>query len=360
MQIPDKRNPVRYFLIYGRIMIKLENVSKSFSVKKENVEAVKDVNLEIADGEIFGIIGFSGAGKSTLVRCINLLERPDKGNVYIDGTNLLSLKEGQLRKYRKKIGMIFQQFNLLMQSNVIDNITYPLEISGLSKMKAREKARELLKIVELSDKENAYPVQLSGGQKQRVAIARALATDPKVLLCDEATSALDPLTTNSILKLIKDINKKMGVTVIVITHEMKVVEQICDRVAVMNHGVIEEVGDVRQIFTNPKSKTAKKLVITGEKTNEAPISTDYIRIVFDGQSSYTPVLAELILETKEKLNIIGANTEDIGGSAYGQLLIERPENENAAKIIKTYLENHNITFEEHFIQENLNQEEVAV
>lgn len=341
-------------------MIKLENVSKTFSVKNENVEAVKNVNLEIADGEIFGIIGFSGAGKSTLVRCINLLEKPTEGNVYFDDINLLNLKESQLRQYRKKIGMIFQQFNLLMQSNVIDNITYPLEISGISKKKAKEKARELLKIVELSDKEKAFPSQLSGGQKQRVAIARALATDPKVLLCDEATSALDPITTASILKLIKEINKKLGVTVVVITHEMKVVEQICDRVAVMNHEVVEEVGDVKQIFTNPKSKTAKKLVITGEKTNEAPISTDYIRIVFDGQSSYTPVLAELILETKEKLNIIGANTEDIGGNAYGQLLIERPENETVTTIIKSYLSRHNISFEEHFVYETSNDEEKAV
>ena len=240
-------------------MIRLENVSKEFESKGEKVLAVRHVNLEIKKGEIYGIIGFSGAGKSTLVRCINLLEVPTEGNVFLDNVDLMNVSQRQLRKYRQKIGMIFQQFNLLEQKNVLDNICYPLLISGVSKKRARERAMELLKLVEITDKEKSYPAQLSGGQKQRVAIARALATNPEVLLCDEATSALDPITTRSILELLKEINQKFGVTIVVITHEMQVVEQICDRVAVMSQGVIEEEGSVRDVFLNPKSATAKRL-----------------------------------------------------------------------------------------------------
>ncbi len=326
-------------------MIKLENVTKTFKVKGNKVTAVNDVSLTIEKGEIFGIIGFSGAGKSTLVRCMNLLEVPTSGSVFFDGHDLIKAKSKELRGYRRKIGMIFQQFNLLEQRNVLANVCYPLELEGVSKKEARAKAGELLKLVDLEDKEKSYPSQLSGGQKQRVAIARALATNPEVLLCDEATSALDPITTKGVLSLIKRINKELGVTIVVITHEMKVVEQICDRVAIMNQGVVEEVGSVREIFLNPQTETSRKLVLTGEDKNDLTNGKNSIRIVFDGLSSYEPVLANLILETKVKLNILGANTEDIGGTAYGQMLIERPD-EKSVEIIKKYLDGIGVKFEE--------------
>ena len=326
-------------------MIKLENVTKTFTVKGKTVTAVDNVSLDIEKGEIFGIIGFSGAGKSTLVRCMNLLEVPTSGSVYFDGNDLVKAGSRELRNYRRKIGMIFQQFNLLEQRSVLANVCYPLELEGVKKKEAKAKARELLKIVDLSEKENAYPSQLSGGQKQRVAIARALATSPEVLLCDEATSALDPITTSEVLKLIKKINKELGVTIVVITHEMKVVEQICDRVAIMNKGVVEEVGAVRDIFFNPRSETSRKLVLSGGDKNDISSDKRSIRIVFDGLSSYEPVLANLILKTQVKLNILGANTEDIGGVAYGQLLIERPD-EESVKTIKNYLDENNIKYEE--------------
>lgn len=326
-------------------MIKLENVTKTFKVKGNTVTAVDNVSLNIEKGEIFGIIGFSGAGKSTLVRCMNLLEVPTSGSVFFDDHDLVNATSKELRGYRKKIGMIFQQFNLLEQRTVLANVCYPLELEGVKKKEAKERARELLKLVDLAEKENAYPSQLSGGQKQRVAIARALATSPEVLLCDEATSALDPLTTKGVLTLIQKINKELGVTIVVITHEMKVVEQICDRVAIMNKGVVEEVGKVRDIFLNPQSETSRKLVFTGENRNDIKADKKSIRIVFDGISSTEPILANLILETQVKLNILGANTEDIGGSAYGQLLIERPD-ERSVEIIKKYLDKLGIKYEE--------------
>lgn len=241
-------------------MIRFEHVSKRFDTKGMKVQAITDVNLEIHKGEILGIIGFSGAGKSTLVRCINLLERPEEGAVFFKDVNLMKISKEELRRQRQKMGMIFQQFNLFQQRNVIDNICYPLEIAGVSKQDRIKRARELLELVDLTEKEKSYPAQLSGGQKQRVAIARALATNPEVLLCDEATSALDPITTRSILELLKKINESYGVTIVVITHELKVAEQICDRVAVMNQGEIAELGTVKEIFSNPKSETARKLI----------------------------------------------------------------------------------------------------
>lgn len=241
-------------------MYTLENLSKEFVEKDNTVEAVKNVNLTIEKGEIFGIIGFSGAGKSTLVRCLNLLEVPSSGKVIFKGKNLLEMNQAELRKCRQRIGMIFQSFNLLAQRNVVDNVCFPLEIAGVKPKDAREKALELLDMVGIKDKAKSYPSQLSGGQKQRVAIARALATDPDVLLCDEATSALDPITTASILELLKTINQKLGVTIIIITHEMKVVQKICNKVAVMSEGVIVEQGDVKEIFVNPKSDFVKELV----------------------------------------------------------------------------------------------------
>lgn len=242
-------------------MIRFENVTKSFNQDEKKINAINNISMEINEGEIFGIIGFSGAGKSTLLRCINLLERPDEGSIFLNGRDLTKLRERELRKERKNIGMIFQQFNLLSQRNVLQNVCYPLEISGVKKREAVERARELLRMVGLEDKENSYPVQLSGGQKQRVAIARALATKPKVLLCDEPTSALDPNTTNDILNLLSDINKKLNVTIVIITHEMKVIEKICDRVAILNEGNLEEIGEVKNIFEGPKSKTGKRLIL---------------------------------------------------------------------------------------------------
>lgn len=248
-------------------MIRLEHITKTFQTKETNLHAVNDVSLTIDQGNIYGIIGFSGAGKSTLVRCINLLEVPSKGKVWIRNTNLLELSEEELRKERQKMGMIFQHFNLLAQRTVLDNVTFPLEITGKKKAQAREKARELLKLVGLEDKESSYPAQLSGGQKQRVAIARALATDPDILLCDEATSALDPITTSNILALLKEINEKLGLTIVIITHQMEVVKQICHKVAIMEEGKVVEEGLVSQVFTTPKSEVAKKLLLTegGEK-----------------------------------------------------------------------------------------------
>ena len=243
-------------------MIRLEHVSKTFATKNGDVHAVRDVTLQIAEGEIFGIIGFSGAGKSTLVRCINLLERPQSGKVIVDGKDLLALDAAQLRETRKKIGMIFQHFNLMRSRTVAQNVAFPLHKSGLSKAQIKEKVSSLLALVGLSDKADVYPSQLSGGQKQRVAIARALANDPKVLLCDEATSALDPQTTRSILQLIRDINRKLNLTVVLITHEMAVVKEICDRVAVMEHGRVVEQGEVFNVFADPRQEITRSFIHT--------------------------------------------------------------------------------------------------
>lgn len=328
------------------MMIRLENLTKVFHTKENKFAAVKDVSLEIKDGEIFGIIGFSGAGKSTLVRCINLLERPTEGAVYFGDTDLMSLNAAKLRSYRQKIGMIFQQFNLLSQRTVFGNIMYPLEVAKVDRKKAKARVSELLELVGLADKANSYPSQLSGGQKQRVAIARALATSPEVLLCDEATSALDPITTKSILDLLKDINQKLGVTIVIITHEMKVVEQVCDRVAIMSAGRVEEIGSVKEVFVHPKSEIGKKLILPGENTEIKKPGRDYIRIVFNGQSSFEPVIADLVLETGVRLNILGANTADIGGNAYGQMFIEKPQDKEVLDNIKSFLSKKDMVFEE--------------
>lgn len=242
-------------------MIKIDNVSKKFKTLNGEVSALKNVNLTIENGDIFGIIGLSGAGKSTLVRCINLLEKPTEGNVFLDNDKLNELTPKQLREQRRQIGMIFQQFNLLNQRTALKNVCYPLEIAGVSKKEAQAKAEKLLSLVGMNDKKNSYPAQLSGGQKQRVAIARALATDPQVLLCDEATSALDPDTTNSILELLKNINEKMGVTIVIITHEMSIVEKICSKMAILDNGEIVESGTVSEIFLSPKSQIGRKLIM---------------------------------------------------------------------------------------------------
>lgn len=243
-------------------MIEIKHLTKTFASAGHPVEALKDVSLSIEDGDIFGIIGMSGAGKSTLVRCINMLERPSAGTIEIDGCDLSRLSESELRKKRQEITMIFQNFNLLMQRNCLKNVCFPLELAGVKRAEAREKSMELLRLVGLQDKALAYPAQLSGGQQQRVAIARAMATTPRVLLCDEATSALDPATTLSILDLIQDINQRLGITVVIITHQMSVVQRICRHVAILEHGRVAEQGTVSDVFTNPQSQAAKQLVFS--------------------------------------------------------------------------------------------------
>lgn len=325
-------------------MIEIKNLSKVYSSSGKDVVALKDINLTINDGEIFGIIGLSGAGKSTLVRCINYLEKPTSGEVLIDGKNLGTLSKKELLKTRQNIGMIFQSFNLLSQRNVIKNICYPLEIAGVPKKDAIKRAEELLELVGLSDKAKAYPSQLSGGQKQRAAIARALAAETKYLLCDEATSALDPDTTRSILELMKKINKTMGVTIVVITHEMKVIDSICDRVAVLDNSTVAEMGDVREIFSNPKSDIAKKLVLPERKTVDEVSEGKGIRIVFNGESSGKPVIANLIFECGTAVNITYADTKELDGKAYGQMIIRVPD--ESADRVKAYLDKNGMEFSE--------------
>ena len=328
-------------------MIKLKQVSKTFDTKSGNVHAVKDVNLEIQDGEIFGIIGFSGAGKSTLVRCINLLERPTQGRVLIDEVDLMDLDEKKLREVRKKIGMIFQHFNLMRSRTVYQNIEFPLKKTKLTKNEREEKIASLLELVGLTDKRDAYPSQLSGGQKQRVAIARALANDPKVLLCDEATSALDPQTTQSILKLLKKVNEEMGITIVLITHEMAVIEAICDRVAIIDHSHIAEVGKVSEIFSGPKSDIGRQLILGDVTAQRTSFGTSrQIRIIFDGRESSEPVIANMVLACKVPVNIMHADTRDIEGKAMGQMIIQLPEDDTDAGRICNYLKTANVAFEE--------------
>lgn len=321
-------------------MIEIKNLSKSFDTADGTVEALKNISLTVNDGDIYGIIGMSGAGKSTLVRCINMLERPTSGEVYINGENIGALSDAELRKVRRKVTMIFQSFNLLMQRTCLDNICFPLELGGMKKSKARERARELLKTVGLPDKENAYPVQLSGGQQQRIAIARALATDPEILLCDEATSALDPKTTQSILDLIQEINKKMGITVIVITHQMSVVEKICNRVAILDSGSVAEEGDVSEVFTMPKSDAAKKLVYSEspESTELSHLNENVICVVYNGAGvAGTPLIAKMAIEENIAANILGAQTKCIGDKVYGSMILGIDGGEEQTERAVSYL-----------------------
>ena len=328
------------------IMIKVEDISKSFESKDAVVNALNHVNLEIHKGEIYGVIGMSGAGKSTLVRCLNLLEKPTSGNVYIEGKNLMQLSEKELREVRTHIAMIFQHFNLLMQRTVLDNICFPLEIVGVKKKQAREKARELLKIVDLEEKAGAYPAQLSGGQKQRVAIARALAMNPKILLCDEATSALDPTTTKSILALLKKINREFGITIVIITHEMTVVQEICTHVAIIDHGDLAETGTVEDVFSHPKTKAAKKLVFQGEDKEYSELTGKRcVRIVFKENPSAEPVIGNMILECKAPVNILQADTKDIGGIAHGQMILQLPDDDVIANRMIAYLQERKLEVE---------------
>lgn len=326
-------------------IIKIEHVSKSFAGKNE-VHALKDVNLDIQRGDIFGIIGMSGAGKSTLVRCLNFLEKPTEGHVYVEGKDLGSLSNKELRQMRTRISMIFQHFNLLMQKNIIDNVCFPLQLAGMKKKEAYEKAMGLLEIVGLTEKAKAYPSQLSGGQKQRVAIARALASDPEILLCDEATSALDPQTTKAILKLLKEINQNMGITVVLITHEMAVVEEICTHVAILDSGRLVETGLVSEIFASPKSDEGKKMIYGTETQEHFEVDNRCVRIVFSENSSFEPVIANMILAFKMPVNIMKADTRNVGGTAKGEMILQLPDNKETAEKMVAYLKNHNLAVEE--------------
>ncbi len=327
-------------------MIELIHLSKTYSSTTGNVEALRDINLTIHDGEIFGIIGLSGAGKSTLVRCINLLERPSAGQVIIDGKDMTALPRAELLQMRRSISMIFQGFNLLEQRSVLRNVTFPLEISGVKKAAAREKALSLLKVVGLEDKAGAYPAQLSGGQKQRVAIARALATDPRYLLCDEATSALDPNTTRSILELLRQINRDLGVTIVVITHEMKVIDQICDRVAVIDNSRIAEEGRVSEVFTSPQSEIARELILPQDRAAIDTTGGKKLRLIFDGNYSQEPVISKMTLDCQAPVNIIFADTKEYEGIIYGHMIIELPRDEHQAAKIVTWLKNSPVTWKE--------------
>lgn len=335
-------------------MILLENISKTFKTKDHTVEAVKNVSIHINQGEIYGIIGFSGAGKSTLVRCINLLERPTSGKVSFDGTELTSLSGGELRRARQKIGMIFQQFNLMASRTVEQNIALPLEGSGKTREEIAARVKELLQYVDLSDKAKAYPSQLSGGQKQRVAIARALANDPKVLLCDEATSALDPQTTKSILNLLNRLNRELGITVVIITHEMAVIKKICQRVAVMEDGVVVEEGEVFDIFANPQQQITKDFVSTTStlsavyelleedspvvalKEGEVLLRINYLRAAVS-----EPLISEVSKRFDVTFNILFSNVEIVANAPIGGTVgILSGSEESIAAAIQYFEEKH--------------------
>ncbi len=338
-------------------IIQIQNLSKVFGSGETAVHALDQIDLEIQPGEIFGIIGLSGAGKSTLVRCMNLLERPTSGTIVVNGQLLAWVEEDgrqsfiserELRQVRRNITMIFQGFNLLMQRTCLKNVCFPMELCGVPAAEARKRAEELLDLVGLKEKAGAYPAQLSGGQKQRVAIARALATNPKVLLCDEATSALDPTTTTSILELLKDLNHKLGVTVVVITHQMSVIEEICTRVAILDGGVIAEQGAVEEIFSHPTTDAARRLVYPGGvSVQQYPAGTHAVRVAFNGGTAYQPLIASLAIDCGVKVNILGADTRNIDGKAFGTMLLGLPDDPNDAARALSYIRSQpNVTAEE--------------
>ena len=330
----------------AREMIAIRGLTKTFGTGSDAVTALRDIDLSVRAGEIFGIIGLSGAGKSTLVRCMNYLEHPTEGSVTVDGKKLGALNKKELLNARRGIGMIFQQFNLLMQRNALDNVCFPMELAGVSRAKARKKAAEMLELVGLEKRASAYPSQLSGGQKQRVAIARALSTEPRVLLCDEATSALDPETTDSILGLIRDINKRLGITAVVITHEMDVIEKICSKVAIISKGVIAETGTVNEVFFHPRSEIARRLVVPEALHPDKMKLPKLYRLIFDGQSSFDPVVSNMVLACGKPVNIMYASTQDIGGTAFGQMVLQLPEDEESIARIQAYVKEHGLYLEE--------------
>ena len=343
-------------------IVEVQHLYKTFRTKDAQVEALRDINLQVEKGDIYGIIGMSGAGKSTLVRCLNYLEVPTKGSVLVEGQPLSKLSGPQLRKLRSQISMIFQGFNLLMQKSVIDNVCFPLRIQNMKPDQARAKARQLLSVVGLSDKENAFPSQLSGGQMQRVAIARALASDPKILLCDEATSALDPQTTQQILELLKKINEETGITIIIITHQMSVVRDICNHVAIIEDGVLVENGLVEDIFNHPKSRAGRYLVVEGKDPDEwekARLDRERrrgekdllhedrrIRIAFSSNSSFEPVIGNMVLHFGTPVNILRADTRDVKGVARGQMILGLPEDRQLQEEMIAWLIGRGLAVEE--------------
>ena len=322
-------------------MIQIQHLTKRFAAAGATVVALNDINLEIQDGDIYGIIGMSGAGKSTLVRCINLLERPTGGEIVVDGKRLDTMTPAQLRQARRSITMIFQHFNLLMQRTCLRNVCFPMELSGVKRAEAEKRGRELLELVGLPDKADAYPAQLSGGQQQRVAIARALATDPKVLLCDEATSALDPKTTRQILELIRDINREMGITVVIITHQMSVVKEVCSHVAILDDGCVAESGRVGTVFAAPKSEAGRRLVFPSGADAQVynPADEKLVRLVFkDSAATSLPLIARLASEEGILCNIISASTQKISETVYGSMMLGIP----SAQLEKAVAFIHNV------------------
>jgi D-methionine transport system ATP-binding protein len=327
-------------------VFKLDHVYKNYKNDGKEFLALEDVSLSINEGEVFGIIGMSGAGKSTLVRTLNRLEDVTNGKVSFYDKNLADLKATDLRLVRRQIAMIFQSFNLLGQRSVLSNVMQPLRIAGVPRSQRKEKALEMLRVVGLEDKKNEYPARLSGGQRQRVAIARALAADPKVLLCDEATSALDPKMTGEILDLLKTINETRKLTIVIITHEMSVVEKICDRVAIIDKGKLAELGEVKEIFRNPQSEPARKLVFPSNPFDPSGNDSKLIRIVFDGLDANRPFIADLVEKTGRKVNILSANTKSVGGIGYGQMVLELPKDEAQQKEIIKFFRDGGLSVQE--------------
>ncbi len=328
-------------------LIEVRSVKKVYPIPDGEVVALNNINLTISQGDIYGIIGLSGAGKSTLIRCINRLDEPTEGKIFIDGKNVLTMNKKELLTLRRSISMIFQHFNLLMQQTVSKNIRYPLDIAGVNKTKANQRVKELLKIVGLEDKADAYPSQLSGGQKQRVAIARALASNPQVLLCDEATSALDPMTTQSILSLLQEINRQMGITIVIITHEMAVIKQICTKVAIMDNGKIAEEGSVNDVFTHTKSAAGRRLFgIVPSENGLFEEQVPALRIVFDGSKVGQPIIGDLTLTLNHAFSILAADMRTLNGVQYGQMLIEKPVDPLITQAAMAYLKDKGLLVEE--------------
>ena len=327
-------------------LIELNHLTKTFKGKTQTVDALKDINLQIEQGDIFGIIGMSGAGKSTLVRCINFLEQPTSGSVVIDGKDLASLTPKELRQLRQQVSMIFQHFNLLSQRDVRGNIAFAMEIAGMKRPQIEKRIDELLEIVGLTDRQHNYPSQLSGGQQQRVAIARALATNPKIILCDEATRALDPTTTTSILNLLREINRKMGITIVIITHEMSVVESTCTHVAIIDDGRLAECGTVESVFSQPKSAAAKKLIFRTTGADSGAMGERMIRIVFEGSSADEPTISDLAMQCHVAVNIRYADTREVSGKLFGQMILQLPEDHLQQEKAIYFLQNKGLRVEE--------------
>ena len=327
-------------------LIELNHLTKTFKGKTQTVDALKDINLQIEQGDIFGIIGMSGAGKSTLVRCINFLEQPTSGSVVIDGKDLASLTPKELRQLRQQVSMIFQHFNLLSQRDVRGNIAFAMEIAGMKRPQIEKRIDELLEIVGLTDRQHNYPSQLSGGQQQRVAIARALATNPKIILCDEATSALDQTTTTSILNLLREINRKMGITIVIITHEMSVVESTCTHVAIIDDGRLAECGTVESVFSQPKSAAAKKLIFRTTGADSGAMGERMIRIVFEGSSADEPTISDLAMQCHVAVNIRYADTREVSGKLFGQMILQLPEDHLQQEKAIYFLQNKGLRVEE--------------